>query len=106
MQEHRATARCAAATLPMLFNVRRRRRGGSSTALDELCATAAAVGRGGRDDRWSSPTAGWTSEHAPIPSLLATGAVHHHLIRRGMRTRCGIVVETGEPREVHALLRC
>jgi glutamate synthase domain-containing protein 2/glutamate synthase domain-containing protein 1/glutamate synthase domain-containing protein 3 len=37
---------------------------------------------------------------APIPSLLATGAVHHHLIRAGKRTRCGIVVESGEPREV------
>ena len=38
--------------------------------------------------------------HAPIPSLLATAAVHHHLIREGKRVRCGIVVETGEPREV------
>ena len=38
--------------------------------------------------------------HAPIPSLLATSAVHHHLIREGKRVRCGIVVETGEPREV------
>ena len=38
---------------------------------------------------------------APIPSLLATGAVHHHLIREGTRTRVGLVVETGEAREVH-----
>ena len=38
---------------------------------------------------------------APIPSLLATGAVHHHLIREGARTRVGLVVETGEAREVH-----
>ena len=37
---------------------------------------------------------------APIPALLATGAVHHHLIREDTRTRCGIVVETGEAREV------
>jgi glutamate synthase domain-containing protein 2/glutamate synthase domain-containing protein 1/glutamate synthase domain-containing protein 3 len=36
----------------------------------------------------------------PIPSLLATAAVHHHLIRQGERMRCGIVVETGEAREV------
>ena len=35
-----------------------------------------------------------------IPSLLATAAVHHHLIRKGLRTRVGIVVESGEPREV------
>jgi len=40
------------------------------------------------------------AEHAPIPSLLATAAVHHHLIREGTRTKCGLVVESGEPREV------
>jgi len=44
---------------------------------------------------------GVNAEMAPIPSLLATAAVHHHLIREGMRTRCGLVVETGEAREVH-----
>ena len=38
---------------------------------------------------------------APIPSLLATAAVHHHLVRQGERTRCGLVVETGDAREVH-----
>jgi glutamate synthase (NADPH) large chain len=38
---------------------------------------------------------------AAIPSLLATAAVHHHLVRRGERTRCGLVVETGDAREVH-----
>ncbi len=43
---------------------------------------------------------GVNAEWAPIPSLLATGAVHHHLIREGTRTKCGIVVESGEPREV------
>ncbi len=39
--------------------------------------------------------------HAPIPSLLALGAVHHHLIRTGLRSRLGLIVESGEPREVH-----
>src|SRR5207248_2577117 len=37
----------------------------------------------------------------PIPSLLACAAVHHHLIRQGLRTSVGLVVESGEPREVH-----
>src|SRR3984957_11914096 len=37
----------------------------------------------------------------PIPALLATAAVHHHLIRQGLRTSTGLVVETGEAREVH-----
>jgi glutamate synthase (NADPH/NADH) large chain len=40
-------------------------------------------------------------DHAPIPSLLLTSAVHQHLIRTGQRTEVGLVVETGEAREVH-----
>jgi len=44
---------------------------------------------------------GADNANAPIPSLLATAGVHHHLIRKGLRTRCGIVVETGEAREIH-----
>ncbi len=41
------------------------------------------------------------ADRIPIPSLLACAAVHHHLIREGLRTSVGIVVESGEPREVH-----
>jgi glutamate synthase (NADPH/NADH) large chain len=40
-------------------------------------------------------------DRVPLSSLLATGAVHHHLVRRAKRTRIGIVVESGEAREVH-----
>ncbi|MHC5544191.1 glutamate synthase central domain-containing protein, partial [Singulisphaera rosea] len=40
-------------------------------------------------------------DRVAIPALLATSAVHHHLIREGLRTRCGLVVETGEAREIH-----
>jgi glutamate synthase (NADPH) large chain len=40
------------------------------------------------------------AEHVPIPSLLATAAVHHHLVREATRTSAGLVVESGEPREV------
>ena len=43
---------------------------------------------------------GVDSQHAPIPSLLATAAVHHHLIREGSRTKVGLVIESGDPREV------
>ncbi|MBI3446079.1 MAG: glutamate synthase large subunit [Magnetospirillum sp.] len=39
--------------------------------------------------------------HVPIPSLLAVSAVHHFLIREGLRTKAGLVVETGEAREIH-----
>ncbi len=41
------------------------------------------------------------SDHAPIPSLLATAAVHHHLIRKGLRGKVGIIVEAGDVWEVH-----
>ena len=44
---------------------------------------------------------GIDTDHVAIPALLATGAVHHHLIRKGLRTEVGLVVETGEARRVH-----
>ncbi|WP_244606469.1 glutamate synthase large subunit [Arsenicitalea aurantiaca] len=40
-------------------------------------------------------------DRIPIPALLATAGVHHHLIRKGLRTSVGLVVETGEAREIH-----
>ena len=49
----------------------------------------------------SCPTARSGPDRIPIPALLATAAVHHHLIRKGLRTSVGLVVETGEAREVH-----
>ncbi|HEX3391392.1 MAG TPA: glutamate synthase large subunit, partial [Solirubrobacteraceae bacterium] len=42
-----------------------------------------------------------SQRRAPIPSLLAVSSVHHHLVREGTRLRAGIVMESGEPREVH-----
>ncbi|MDT9599955.1 glutamate synthase large subunit [Sphingosinicella rhizophila] len=44
---------------------------------------------------------GTSADRVPIPAALATGAVHHHLIRQGLRMQTGLVVETGEAREVH-----
>ncbi|MFP4499970.1 MAG: glutamate synthase large subunit [Candidatus Hydrogenedentota bacterium] len=43
---------------------------------------------------------GVNKENAPIPALLASGAVHHHLINVQKRTECGLIIESGEPREV------
>src|SRR5438067_2905429 len=40
-------------------------------------------------------------DHVAIPALLALSAIHHHLVREGLRTTCGLVVETGSAREVH-----
>ena len=44
---------------------------------------------------------GVNRENAPIPALLAVSGLHHHLIREGTRTKVGLVLESGEPREVH-----
>jgi glutamate synthase (NADPH/NADH) large chain len=68
--------------------------------LDELCAEiSAAIADGARiillSDRHSN------AELAPIPSLLFTAAVHHHLVREKTRTHVGLIVEAGDVREVH-----
>ncbi|MEH2510676.1 glutamate synthase (NADPH/NADH) large chain [Nitrobacteraceae bacterium AZCC 1564] len=73
---------------------------GMEQVLDELCGRAeAAVREGVNIIILSDRAAG--SDRVPIPSLLACAAVHHHLIRVGLRTSVGLVVESGEPREVH-----
>jgi glutamate synthase domain-containing protein 2/glutamate synthase domain-containing protein 1/glutamate synthase domain-containing protein 3 len=73
---------------------------GLKEAIDTLCARAeAAVREGINIIILSDRRAG--AEAIPIPSLLACAAVHHHLIRQGLRTSVGLVVESGEPREVH-----
>src|SRR5579862_6521447 len=73
---------------------------GIEPALDAICHAATEAVLAGHNililsDRATSP------ERAPIPALLATSAVHHHLIREGLRTRTGIVVETGDACQVH-----
>jgi glutamate synthase domain-containing protein 2/glutamate synthase domain-containing protein 3 len=68
-------------------------------ALDQLCAEAEQAVRDGVNVLILSDR-GMTPELAPVPMLLATGAVHHHLIRKVLRKRCGIICETGEAREV------
>jgi glutamate synthase (NADPH/NADH) large chain len=73
---------------------------GMEQALTRLCERSEAAVHGGYNiiilsDRQVGP------DRIPIPALLATAAVHHHLIRKGLRTSVGLVVETGEAREVH-----
>jgi glutamate synthase (ferredoxin) len=86
-------------TLPALFPAREGPEG-LERALDALCAAAVrAVDEGAHililSDRGVDP------EHAPIPMLLAVGAVHHHLIREGKRMRADIIAETGETWDIH-----
>ena len=86
-------------TVPIVFRVADGE-AGLARAVDALCATVArAVAEGATLVVLSDRTV--DAEHAPIPSLLATAAVHHHLIREGTRTQCGLIVETGEAREPH-----
>ncbi|MDQ1708791.1 MAG: glutamate synthase large chain, partial [Frankiaceae bacterium] len=73
---------------------------GLRRALDDVCMkVSAAISDGAKiiilSDRYSSP------DLAPNPSQLLTAAVHHHLIREKTRTQVGLVIETGEAREVH-----
>ncbi len=76
--------------------------GGAAMAkrLDEIChEVSGAIAGGARiivlSDRHS------TADLAPIPSLLLTGAVHHHLVREKTRTQVGLLIEAGDVREVH-----
>ncbi|HKG65592.1 MAG TPA: glutamate synthase central domain-containing protein, partial [Solirubrobacteraceae bacterium] len=73
---------------------------GLSAAVDRVCTEASAALADGVNvlilsDRALGP------ERAPIPSLLAVGSVHHHLVREGTRLQAGLMIESGEPREVH-----
>jgi glutamate synthase (NADPH/NADH) large chain len=76
--------------------------GGAALAarLDEICQEVSeAIAEGARvivlSDRHSD------AAHAPIPSLLMTAAVHHHLVREKTRTQVGLLIEAGDVREVH-----
>ena len=69
-------------------------------ALDSVCTLAERAVRDGYNIIILSDRA-VSAERVAIPCLLATSATHHHLIRKGLRTSVGLVVESGEPREVH-----
>jgi glutamate synthase domain-containing protein 2/glutamate synthase domain-containing protein 1/glutamate synthase domain-containing protein 3 len=73
---------------------------GLERAVEDLCDRAEAAVRNGATVLILSDK-GVDEERAPIPSLLATSAVHHHLVRTGLRTSTSLVVETAEAREVH-----
>src|SRR4029077_11428862 len=73
---------------------------GLEKALDRICSEATDCVLADRNILILSDRA-VSSERVPIPALLATAAVHHYLIRRGLRTQTGLVIETGEAREVH-----
>src|SRR5689334_15668985 len=86
-------------TLPILFNPRGGKKALENSLRKLFDAADQAIAEGVTililSDKGVDPG------HAPIPALLATAGLHHHLIRAGTRTRVGLVLESGEPREVH-----
>ena len=86
-------------TLPMLFNPLDGVKG-LEQAIEHLCTQSALAIEDGVSILILSDR-GISVDQAPIPALLAVAGLHHHLIRQGTRTRVGLVLESGEPREVH-----
>ena len=86
-------------TLPILFRAAKGAEG-LVAAMDDLFDEADAAIAAGNNILILSDR-GLDHNHAPIPSLLACAGLHHHLILKGTRTRIGLVLESGEPREVH-----
>ncbi len=86
-------------TLPILFKAADGGKG-LEKAIDELCAKASRAIADGKNFIILSDR-GINKDWAAVPALLAVAAVHHHLIRNGTRTRTGLILESGEPREVH-----
>ncbi|RJP27927.1 MAG: glutamate synthase large subunit [Candidatus Omnitrophota bacterium] len=68
--------------------------------LEKICAEAAAAIKDGYTFLILSDR-GVDRQHAALPALLAVGAVHHHLVRKALRTQIGIIIQTAEAREVH-----
>ena len=87
------------ATLSTLFD-RRRGEGALEEALERLCEEAYAQYKGGHNLLILSDR-GMDQNMVPIPSVLALSAVHHHLVRLGVRTALDLIVDTAEPRETH-----
>ena len=86
-------------TIPILFEAS----GGASAlahAMDALCAAADQAIKDGKNIFILSDR-GVDAKNAAIPALLAISGLHHHLIREGTRTKVSLVLESGEPREVH-----
>ena len=86
-------------TIPILFNPKDGAKG-LEKAMEEVCAQASRSIDAGINIIILSDR-GVNKENAAVPALLAVAGLHHHLIREGKRTRAGIVLESGEPREVH-----
>ena len=91
--------RMKSVTLPILFDPTKGAEG-LRDALQDLCEKAEEAARTEQNVLILSDR-GVDENHAPIPALLAVAAVHNHLINKVLRTEIGLILESGEPREVH-----
>ncbi|RJV50207.1 glutamate synthase large subunit [Veillonella sp. AF13-2] len=91
--------RMKSVTLPILFDPTKGAEG-LRDALNDLCEKAEEAARTDQNVLILSDR-GVDENHAPIPALLAVAAVHNHLIDKVLRTEIGLILESGEPREVH-----
>ena len=87
------------AVVPILYSVADQG-SGLDKALQEVCTQVDQAIADGNTNIILSDR-GVSQDKAAIPALLATAGVHHHLIRNGTRTKVGLILESGEPREVH-----
>lgn len=93
-----------AITIPILFDPAKKH--SMRNRMDQICIEAAEAIKTGHNMIILSDR-GIGEGKAPIPSLLAISGLHHYLIRNGLRTKTGIVLESGEPREIpHFALLC
>jgi glutamate synthase (ferredoxin) len=99
MIEQTTQARYKSVTIPILYHPKEGATG-LERALAAICRAASAAIPGGVEYIILSDRA-IDKDYAAIPSLLAVAAVHHHLIREGTRTQVSLILESGEPREVH-----
>ena len=97
--KHVAQGQFKSRSFPILFKVAEGE-AGLERAMDELCAKASEAIREGINILILSDR-GIDHDNAAIPALLAVAGLHHHLNREGTRTRVGLLLESGEPREVH-----
>jgi glutamate synthase (ferredoxin) len=97
--QHVSEGNFKSVTIPILFNPKEGVKG-LEAVMDEICAQADRAIDAGVNIIILSDR-GVNKDNASIPALLAVSGLHHHLIREGTRTRVGLVLESGEPREVH-----
>ncbi|MDD5634253.1 MAG: glutamate synthase large subunit [Candidatus Omnitrophica bacterium] len=87
-----------AKTISLLFNIKAKE--DFKRSLERTCAEVEEAVNVGYSFVILSDR-GIDKEHSALPALLAVSAVHHHLVRKTLRTNVGLILETGEPREVH-----